>query len=209
MKTKNNKLHIFSYDDLLAYTYLKKMFIKANKDFLLYDFDLLQTDVAESTLCGALKMRLEKYLLKDKINDYFVDLEYNRNKGKIKTIIADELTIVRIKCDFVLHSRGHNPKQDNLLALEMKKSYRSEDEKKSDRQRLIALTKSTYDHDVWSYDGRTFPEHVCRYIIGIYYEVDWENKQVIIDYYKCGQLEEKTVIKLSEIPSRYHFRLSQ
>ena len=196
----------FTYESKSDYLFLKQLFNKANRDFLLRDFELIQSNVAEPTLCSALKSRMEKYLDKDNICDYFVDLEYNRNNGNIKTIINEELAIIKIKCDFILHSRGHNPKQDNLLALEMKKSYRSQEEKDADRQRLIALTKSTYDNDVWSYDGKTFPEHVCRYIIGIYYEIDWENKKIIIEYYKGGQLAENKIISLPLIPTTHFAR---
>lgn len=191
----------FTYDSNSDYNFLKQLFNRANRNFLLYDFDLLQTDVAEPTLCSALKSRLEKILERNNIYDYYIDLEYNRNNGNIKTIIDEELAVIKIKCDFILHSRGHNPNQDNLLALEMKKSYRSQEEKDSDRKRLIALTKSTYDNDVWSYDGKTLPKHVCRYIIGIYYEINWEKKKVLIEYYKCGQLVESKTIRLPKTPT--------
>lgn len=25
--------------------------------------------------------------------------------------------------------------------------------------------------DIWSFDGKALPEHVCRYILGVYYEI--------------------------------------
>lgn len=190
----------FNYDSEADYNFLKRYFNMANRDFLLKDFELIQSGVAEPTLCGALKSRMEKHLERNQIGDYYIDLEYNRNNGEIKTIVDEELAIIKIKCDFILHSRGHNIMQDNLLALEMKKSYRSQEEKDSDRKRLIALTKSTYDNDVWSYDGKTLPKHVCRYIIGIYYEIDSEKKIILIEYYRGGQLEEKKTIKIPKIP---------
>lgn len=68
--------HIFSYDNSADYTYLKQLFMKANTEFLLKDYELLETDVAETTLCSALKSRLEKYLADYNIFDYYVDLEY-------------------------------------------------------------------------------------------------------------------------------------
>lgn len=191
---------IFDYDNVFDFTYLQQLFLNANRDFLLNDYDLLQLDVAEQTLCSALKTRFEKQLNKDRICDYYVDVEYNRNNGNIKTIIDDELAIIKIKCDFILHSRGHNPKQDNLLALEMKKSYRSQDEKNLDRKRLIALTKSTYDNDIWSYDGKTFPKHVCRYIIGIYYEIELEHNKIILEFYRGGQMVDSKIIRLPITP---------
>ena len=71
-----------------------------------------------------------------------------------------------------MHSRGNHIEQDNLIAIEMKKSNASEEEKQKDKDRLKALTKDSFD-DVWSFDGTTLPEHVCRYLIGIYYEINF------------------------------------
>ena len=193
---------IFHYDDPEDFLYLKRLFERANADFLRLDPDLIESDVSEQTLCGALKTRLEKKLNAAGICDYYVDLEYNRNNGKIKTVIEEDCRIVNIKCDFILHSRGHNVLQDNLLALEMKKSYRPEREKDADRDRLIALTKSTYDHDIWSFDGKTFPEHVCRYIIGIYYELDADNRRISLEFYRQGQLVSKTTRRLDPVSRR-------
>jgi hypothetical protein len=51
----------------------------------------------------------------------------------------------------------------------MKKASAPENEKQNDKLRLMALTKDSYD-DVWSFDGKTLPEHVCGYTLGIYYE---------------------------------------
>lgn len=70
-----------------------------------------------------------------------------------------------------MHSRGRHPEQDNLIAIEMKKANRPQAEKTADKERLKALTKDTFD-DTWSYDGVTLPEHVCRYVIGIYYPIE-------------------------------------
>lgn len=47
-------------------------------------------------------------------------------------------------------------------------------EKENDKARLVALTKDSYD-GVWSFDGKTLPEHVCGYDLGIYYEIDSNN----------------------------------
>ena len=48
----------FTYDSDSDYYFLKQLFNKANREFLLNDFDLLQSGVAEPTLCSALKSRL-------------------------------------------------------------------------------------------------------------------------------------------------------
>ncbi|MBS7693162.1 hypothetical protein KIN08_06105, partial [Vibrio cholerae] len=72
---------------------------------------------------------------------YYVDVEYNRNvNGRLKTIKDGEGEIITINCDLVLHSRGENLVQDNLIALEMKKSNGRRSEKEKDRERLKALT---------------------------------------------------------------------
>lgn len=196
MQNENINERKFTFGNKSDYDYLKRIFDNANIDFLSNDYELIKSNVSEQTLCGALKSRMQKYLDKDNIYDYYIDLEYNRNNGNVKTIIDDESEIVRIKCDLILHSRGRNAIQDNLLALEMKKSYRRNKEKEADKKRLIALTKSTYNGDVWYYDGETFPEHVCRYIIGIYYEADIENRQVYLEYYTEGKLTDRKVIRL-------------
>ena len=87
----------------------------------------------------------------------------------------------------ILHNRGKCVELDNLIAIEMKKSERPLAEKTSDRNRIIALTKDSYD-DVWSYDGKTLPEHVCRYVLGVYYEIDIDEKIVYLEYYRRGEL---------------------
>ncbi len=92
--------------------------------------------------------------------------------------------------NFLLTSRGEIVEKDNLIALEMKKSYWLKKEKEDDRARLTALTRSSYD-GVWSFDGKTLPEHVCGYDLGIYYEMDLKTRLIYIEYYVKGELVEK------------------
>lgn len=167
---------------------LLEIFLEANKLFLSQNMELITTHVSERTLCGALMLALNDVIRKkDKNNSYqgyFFDVEYNRNGGKVKTIIDDDYRIININCDLILHSRGHNKWQDNLMAIEMKKSYRLQSEKQSDRERLIALTKDS--DGVWSADGVTLPENVCNYILGIYYEINMQRNEILLEYYKSG-----------------------
>lgn len=60
-------------------------------------------------------------------------------------------------------------------------------EKNQDRKRLIALTKNFFD-DIWIFDGTTLPDHVCRYVLGVYYEINLELRIVEIEYYHQGKL---------------------
>ncbi|MDY4348487.1 hypothetical protein [Pectobacterium brasiliense] len=109
------------------------------------------------------------------MHGYFADVEYNRKQnGKVKTIMDGDFNIVRINCDLILHSRGDNVERDNLIAIEMKKSERPKIEKKNDINRLRAMTKKSFD-DIWSFDGKTHPEHVCGYEIGYFIEINNED----------------------------------
>lgn len=103
-----------------------------------------------------------------------------------KSIQGPNEEIIRIKTDLIVHSRGECIERDNLLALEMKKSYRPKKEKDADRSRLKCLTKDSFNHE-WSFDGTELPEHVCRYAIGIYYEIDFDKRTISLEYYRKGE----------------------
>lgn len=181
---------------------LKRLFLKANKRFLENDIELFEADVSERTLCGALKEHIDVVKEGTDFENYHVDVEYNRNKNKrVKTCCPfDEDGLpkpVNINCDLIVHSRGKIVQQDNLIAIEMKKSNRPKKEKNNDRRRIIALTKDSYD-DTWSFDGETLPEHVCRYKLGIYYEINFSKKFILLEYYYRGNPEgaEKISLKI-------------
>ena len=52
---------------------------------------------------------------------------------------------------------------------------------------MKALTKDKHDKNTWSYDGKTFPKHVCGYDLGVYYEINRRTNKVIIEYYRDGE----------------------
>lgn len=126
----------------------------------------------------------------DSYAGYYTDVEYNRNRGGIKTIRktirGQHEEIITINCDLILHSRGGNVEQDNLIAIEMKKSTRRPEEKQADRERLMALTKDSFD-DVWAWN-HNLPEHVCRYTLGVYYEINYRRREIEVEYYHRGEL---------------------
>lgn len=119
---------------------------------------------------------LNEQIKQTEFKEYYVDVEYNRNENKLKTIRNGNYEIIAITCDLIIHSRGTFVEQDNLLVLEMKKSSAPQVEKEKDRERLCALTKSTFD-DIWSFDGTCHPEHVCRYLLGIFYEINFQRRE--------------------------------
>lgn len=185
---------------------LIKIFENANKCFMQENIHLFDYEVSERSLCGSLMKNLHDELKDTDFNSYYVDIEYNRNKGgKLKTLVKTinglQNKIIKITCDLIVHSRGENIANDNLIALEMKKSNRPDSEKDSDKERLSCLTKDRYD-DIWSYDGVSFPEHVCRYVLGIYYEVDFEAKIIYIEYYRKGH-------NIGGYTVKFNFRNSQ
>lgn len=175
------------------------VFEKANMKFIREEKNLILSGVSERTLCGALMSFLDTEVRKSIFSRYHVDVEYNRNNGRIKTIKNSREQIITINCDLIVHSRGEIVEQDNLLALEMKKSTARSSDKTKDKERLIALTKDNFD-DVWSYDGKSLPKHVCRYKLGVYYEVNIPKRAVAIEYYRQGALFHKYKIGLGSVP---------
>lgn len=174
-----------TYDELVS------LFEEANLAFLQAEHSLFRTEVAERTLCGALMLHIHDIIKEDdSYSGYYADVEYNRNAGGIKTIRkttrGQKEEIIPINCDLILHSRGENVDQDNLIAIEMKKSNAPSAKKQKDRERLIALTKDSFD-DVWAWD-HNLPEHVCRYVLGVYYEINYRQKEIHIEYYRRGEL---------------------
>jgi hypothetical protein len=188
------------YDNEDVYDKLAILFESAINSLIKRDNVLFASKCSERTICGALMLQLDRKIRFTPFSSYYSDVEYNRNvngkvktiNGNLKTIFIDELTPVKINCDLILHSRGKKLPQDNLIAIEMKKANRSDMDKDKDRMRLMALTRNSYD-DVWSADGKVLPEHVCRYILGVYIEIDKSFSKLHFEYYRKGlQVKEFT-----------------
>jgi len=179
----------------LMLTELKSIFEVANQDFLQNETKNILNGVSERNLCGGLMLCLRKVLDEGLYKAYHVDIEYNRNGDrKVKTIVNGHAAPISICCDLIVHSRGENIAQDNLIAIEMKRSTHSREEKDKDKLRLKCLTKDSFD-DVWSFDGKTLPEHVCRYVVGIYYEINAPQRQIDLKYYAKGKLHGEDRLK--------------
>lgn len=166
---------------------LIRIFEAANSKFIKRDLSLIKDNVNERALCGTLAQHITSEVQTTKFAAYYVDVEYNRNQGKIKTIIDNNNVEITINCDIILHSRGEIVQKDNLIAIEMKKSIACVTDKQNDKNRLIALTKDSYDN-IWAFDGSNLPEHVCGYELGIYYEVNRLSKEIYMEYYNKGKM---------------------
>ncbi len=188
---------------MIAYREMVDLFERANAAFLEHDKALFANQVSERTLCGALMLHIHDIISRDrKFAGYHADVEYNRNKGTIKTIRktikGPDFEIIPINCDLIVHGRGEIVEQDNLIAIEMKKATATRADKEKDRERLVALTKDSFD-DVWSFDGKALPEHVCRYVLGVYYEINYKRKSILIEYYCKGCMVESRIVDLCAV----------
>ncbi|WP_199183522.1 MULTISPECIES: hypothetical protein [unclassified Brevundimonas] len=160
----------------------------AFRRFLKREAQSIRNDVSERNLCAHLAHELISELNRPGWGGYYADTEYNRKQGgQVKTLMDDQLQIMSITCDLIVHSRGEIPGKDNLIAVEMKKTVHSAQAKDSDRRRLIALTRSSYD-GVWSADGKTLPEHVCGYEVGLLIELDNRSGEAGVEEYRRGEL---------------------
>ncbi len=156
---------------ILDATTLAPLFERALAMFVKDERDHILSGISEQNLCFRLALALEAERVGANLENYKVDTEHNRNGGQLKTILDEKMHSVSIRVDIILHSRGEVPAQDNLIAVEMKRTEHPTSEKEKDRVRLRTLTKASYD-DVWSADNETLPEHVCGYVLGYYLELD-------------------------------------
>jgi hypothetical protein len=167
---------------------LKHVFNEALAIFFARESANILNDVAERNLCGRLAMYLQSMVGKYGLTGYYADPDYNRQRdGQVKVMLDDQMQIVSITCDVILHSRGEIAARDNLIAIEMKKADRPHSEKKSDRARLRALTKLPYQN-IWSHENVPDLEYVCGYEIGFYLELDPNKKTFLIEEYRLGEL---------------------
>lgn len=168
--------------------FLQRIIDPALNDFFRAELTSILADVAERNLCARLAMHFERHMQLNGLTGYYADAEYNRKQeGQVKTILLGKETIVPITCDLIIHSRGEIPAKDNLIALEMAKQNKPANDMQDDRDRLMALTKTSFD-GIWSADGKTFPEHVCGYAKGLYLIIDRHKRQAGLESYYRGAL---------------------
>ena len=161
-------------DQEICFENLKELFWAANSAFLEKHVILLNRELSERCLCGALMCELNKQLEKNDCNNYYADIEFNRafenTINNVKQLSDEEGTPKRVFPDIIVHSRG-KVTPDNLLALEMKKSTARREAKERDKNRLNLLTSS----------------YPYKYKLGVYYEIDHKSRQILIEFYKTGR----------------------
>ncbi len=169
---------------------LKKIFLKANDNFLDKEIDLIKNDLSERSICSKLGQYLKVEIDKrEDFKKYHIDAEYNRNYGEIKTILGENEEIIKITCDLIMHSRGEE-KNDNLIALEMKKSTRPSKDKISDKKRLMELTNLENQNNI---------EHVKTYLLGIYYEIERSRREILLEFYIEGKKKDELILNINNL----------
>lgn len=168
-----------------------KIFYSANKLFIKDNIRNIELGVSEVTLQGDFSQAFKEVLKEMKIHNYYSDINYNKNQHFTKCIINEKMEYFDIFCDLIIHSRGENKKQDNLLAIEMKKKENRKDRFK-DKKRLEIMTSDSYVDEIL-FDE--LPLYICRYALGIFYDLDTKRRQIKLDFYQHGKLVEKQIIR--------------
>lgn len=169
---------------------MRALFRDAFEEFCAVDARNINSGVAERNLCQRLSFPLERQAYAAGLEHYRADVEFNRaNNDTVKGIIGQHMEQVTITCDLILHSRGA-AEQDNLIAIEMKRSSHPEAEKAKDRHRLMALTRAPF-HGVWPDGGTVDFEHVCGYVVGYFVELDRRAGVFRIEEYVGGEATDR------------------
>ena len=126
---------------------LEDIFREALDEFLACEFVLVRKNIHEQALCGRLARYVEVAKDNHGLGQYYVDVEYDRHGDRRKTIFnAKSGEPINIVCDLLLHSRGEQ-EDDNLIAVEMKKTSGKAKDKQTDRERLQAHHAPNGDAD--------------------------------------------------------------
>ncbi len=153
---------------------LMDMFEEAHYNFLNNNKILIERDLHERCLVSNLGYELRDLLSKYSLDNYYVDVEFNRDEYNIKKLISGKIKDENnpdIICDLIVHDR-HN---SNLLAFEMKKAN-NDDCFENDRKRLKILTKQESNN--------------YNYKLGVFYILK-SDLEYTIEYYVNGSLINK------------------
>ena len=170
---------------------LQRLFRRSLAEFCAAEAHNIRSGVSERNLCQRLAFSLERAAHAAGLEGYRADVEYNRgNDDTIKTIVGQRMEPVTITCDLILHSRGQVPEQDNLIAIEMKRSGHPVAEKEKDRYRLMALTRAPFEGG-WPEGNNLEFEYVCDYVVGYFVVLDRQADLFRIEEYVRGELRDR------------------
>lgn len=167
------------------------------------DYENIKLDVTEQNVCARLALHLENLMreydnshTRKMFKKYYVDVEYNRmvdlnGKKQKKSIIYPSGIKETIICDLLVHSRGKVKQQENLLALEMKKT-KNEDSVDTDQERLMCLILPAPN------DSQC--KSMYNTLLGVFLEYDENECNMICYEYFDG--EDKYILKTEKIVYR-------
>lgn len=159
---------------------LIKLFEDACENFMEKNKYLLDVEVHEVCLCGALMIEIHELMKDDDFfKDYYVDLEYNREGKKHKHMYISNDCLKNnknIRIDMIIHSRK-NKKLDNLMIIETKKGKKYEPNQK-DISRLKKMTEKRGNKPI---------SNVDQYLLGIFCYFEFGNMKIHSNYFKNGK----------------------
>lgn len=149
---------------------MKKRVVNALNKLRDKDFFLLKTNANERTISH----KFAEYL-QEEFSEWIVDCEYNRHGEEIKRIDLpsdkitwDDTEAKTVFPDIVVHKR--NTDNENLLIIEIKKSSNKINHQ-FDKKKIEAFTKEPYN-----------------YKIGLFIEIDVNDQNDSLEWYKEGEL---------------------
>ena len=147
---------------------------------------LFEYKVSERDVCAHILSAIERAMdMRDYwFNDYFVDVEYNRgpqSHPKMAMMRGRRLNVVP---DIVIHGRGDKGPLENLLCVEVKKSWASGSAKSDDKRRLEAFTMRYDDFLIGEWPN----DIVDNYVVGVYLEYSVNGLEVFEVFYQGNSL---------------------
>ena len=167
---------------------LMDIFEKAKEKFLKEEKEIIEINVNERTLSARLMFHLQTLLLseiyQESYKEYSVDCEYNRRKEIVKILPKEyrelEKKDKQIYPDIIFHQRNN---EKNLMIIEMKKTYSSDEGGKNEnRDRLKFLTSLR-------------KENKYKYLLGVYFEVNKFPDKCKIEFFVKGKKYDYSIYK--------------
>jgi len=120
-------------------TKIRQLLQNAVQRLLRDDYFLLEYDVHEQTIAHRIAVYLEPVF-----SEHHVDCEYNNDldseTGRKRVRYPDQIEASDVRPDIVVHHRGLNGPQHNILVVELKKLPGTTEELNTDRNKLCDFT---------------------------------------------------------------------
>jgi len=142
------------------------------------DIFLLKYDVHEQTISHRIAVYLESHF-----SEHHVDCEYNNDldseTGRKQVYFPSENAISPVIPDIVVHHRGLNGPEHNLLVIELKKLPGTPSELARDRDKLCGFTASDQESHL-SYRCGAFVTLGVKEAAGKY-KIEWFEQGVLVE----------------------------